>query len=175
MACRVAILCSLTPRMVVHAGKHSPALSNQHPASPNQGISAHPAIAHPDCMRSCGRKNRFPAVLILLMSSLPLSASMTSASLANASTHPPLAPINIQSPGHAEEGSELQSLRRDVATHPNDFISFETEFSANRFIAEHAPEAQRESQPRVIARGIFGYWRGKTMVVLPSLSAIIQR
>jgi hypothetical protein len=92
---------------------------------------------------------------------------MTTASLANASTHPPLAPINIQTPGHAEEASELQSLRRDVAAHPDEFISFETEFSANRFIAEHAPEAQREPEPRVLARGIFGYWRGKTMVVIP--------
>ena len=128
-----------------------------------------------NCMRSCRRKNGFPAVLILLMNSLPLSASLTTASLATASTHPPLAPINIQTPGHAEEAPELQSLRRDVAAHPDDFISFETESSANRFIAEHAPEAQREPEPRVLARGIFGYWRGKTMVVLPSLSAIIRR
>ena len=66
----------------------------------------------------------------------------------------------------------LDSLRRDVAAHPSDFITFETEASAGRFLAEHANEAYRETQPQVISRGILGYWGGKTLVVLPSLARI---
>ncbi len=107
------------------------------------------------------------------MSSLPLSALVTGASLATAATPPPLAALSI--PTYGEEASLLQSLRSDVAAHPGDFLSYETESSANRFLAEHAPEAQRETEPRVVARGVLGYWRGRTIVVLPSLSAIDRR
>jgi hypothetical protein len=63
----------------------------------------------------------------------------------------------------------FESLRRDVAIHPNDFLTFETQTTANHFIFEHV-DAFRETDRRVIQRGILGYWRGKTLVVLPSLS-----
>ena len=108
-------------------------------------------------------KHEFAAVLIFLTSSLPLSASLTTVSPR------PLAPISIQVQTPSEEAAVLDSLRRDVAAHPADFIPFETEFSAQQFIADHAPEAQPEKDPRVIERGVVGYWSGKTLVVLPSL------
>ncbi len=63
----------------------------------------------------------------------------------------------------------FESLRRDVAIHPNDFVTFETQTTANRFIFEHA-DALKETDRRVVQRGIMGYWRGKTLVVLPTLS-----
>jgi hypothetical protein len=63
----------------------------------------------------------------------------------------------------------LDSLRHDVAIHPNDFLTFETQTTADHFIFEHE-DAFRETDPRVIRRGILGYWRGKMLVVLPSLS-----
>jgi hypothetical protein len=63
----------------------------------------------------------------------------------------------------------FESLRRDVAVHPNDFLTFETQTTAKHFIFEHA-DAFRETDRRVIQRGILGYWRGKMLVVLPSLS-----
>ena len=104
------------------------------------------------------------------MSSLPISASLTSAA-----THSPLAPTATQAQSLGDETSVLESLKTDVAANPADFLPFETESSANRFLAEHAPEAQREAEPRVIARGILGYWRGKTVVVLPTLPTTSQR
>ena len=67
------------------------------------------------------------------------------------------------------------SLRRDVAAHPADFISFETEASALQFLADHSTEVMRETMPRVISRGIFGYWAGKTLVILPSLTVISRQ
>ncbi|MEO8736351.1 MAG: hypothetical protein ABI380_07400 [Edaphobacter sp.] len=66
--------------------------------------------------------------------------------------------------------SILESLRKDVARHPGDFVIFETQISANQFIRAHEDEAYRETEPRVVMRGILGYWRGKAIVVLPSLS-----
>ncbi len=63
----------------------------------------------------------------------------------------------------------LESLRHDVAVHPNDFVTFETQTTADHFISEHE-DAFRETDRRVIRRGILGYWRGKMLVVLPSLS-----
>ena len=69
----------------------------------------------------------------------------------------------------------LDSLRRDIAAHPAEFLTFETESSAQNFIADHEPEAQLEREPRVIARGILGYWFGKTLVVLPSLPTASRR
>ena len=58
-------------------------------------------------------------------------------------------------------------LNRDVQTF--DFITFETNFSLNQFIIEHE-DSYRETERRVILRGIVGYWQGKTLVILPSLS-----
>jgi len=70
----------------------------------------------------------------------------------------------------SESSSVLDSLREDVARHPNDFVTFETETAALRFIDEHALEAYRETEHRIIDRGVLGYWRGKALVVLPTLS-----
>lgn len=61
-----------------------------------------------------------------------------------------------------------ESLKNDVANHPNDFMRFETEAGADQFIAGHK-DAYRENEKRVLDRGIVGYWSGKTLVVLPSL------
>jgi hypothetical protein len=63
----------------------------------------------------------------------------------------------------------LESLRNDVAGHPSDFVIFETQTTANHFILDHE-DVLRETDKRVIQRGILGYWRGKMLVVLPSLS-----
>jgi hypothetical protein len=60
-----------------------------------------------------------------------------------------------------------QSLRRDVAKHPNDFVVFATETGANRFLVEHRDEVERETNGRLVWRGVVGYWQGKTLVVLP--------
>jgi hypothetical protein len=60
-----------------------------------------------------------------------------------------------------------QSLRRDVATHPNDFLVFATEIGANRFLVEHRDEVERETNGRLVWRGVVGYWQGKTLVILP--------
>ena len=61
-----------------------------------------------------------------------------------------------------------ESLRRDVAKHPGEFVVFATNQSgAERFVAEHPEDAEREKNSRVVARGVVGYWQGKTVVVLP--------
>lgn len=60
-----------------------------------------------------------------------------------------------------------ESLRRDVARHPGDFIVFATEAGAARFFVEHRDDVERETDPRIISRGVVGYWQGKTVVVLP--------
>jgi hypothetical protein len=60
-----------------------------------------------------------------------------------------------------------ESLRRDIQLHPGDFVVFETEFGAERFVAEHRADAQRERNERLVSRGVVGYWQGKVVVVLP--------
>jgi hypothetical protein len=60
-----------------------------------------------------------------------------------------------------------ESLRRDVALHPDDFIVFATEAGAKGFFAEHRNEEEIERDRKVRARGVVGYWQGKTIVVLP--------
>jgi hypothetical protein len=67
-----------------------------------------------------------------------------------------------------ESALMFESLKQDVLKHPADFITFETQASANRFIGEHE-DAQPEIERRIASRGIVGYWHGKTLVVLPSL------
>lgn len=79
------------------------------------------------------------------------------------------ATTSVQLQGTLDASAILESLRHDVAIHPNDFITFETQTTANHFILEHV-DALRETDRRVIQRGILGYWRGKMLVVLPSLS-----
>jgi hypothetical protein len=60
-----------------------------------------------------------------------------------------------------------ESLSRDVARHPNDFVVFVTEMGAEEFVAEHQVDAKRETDRRIVSRGVVGYWQGKTIVVLP--------
>jgi hypothetical protein len=67
-----------------------------------------------------------------------------------------------------------ESLRRDVARHPNDFIVFATEAGAKRFFAEHRDQEEMERDRKVRARGIVGYWQGKTIVVLPLAALATQ-
>ena len=101
---------------------------------------------------------------VVLMGALSASASTTPVS--ESSLAPPAA---LQGRSYSDEMAALESLREDVGRHPNDFMTFETRIAANRFIAEH-DGAYHETESRVIMRGIIGYWQGKTLVVLPSLS-----
>lgn len=69
---------------------------------------------------------------------------------------------------HVNDAAAMrESLRRDVALHPDDFIVFATEAGAKRFFAEHNDDVERETDSRMVARGVLGYWQGKTVVVLP--------
>jgi hypothetical protein len=77
--------------------------------------------------------------------------------------------LNSQALSTLDATAVLESLRHDVAIHPNDFVTFETQTTADHFISEHE-DAFKETDRRVIRRGILGYWRGKMLVVLPSLS-----
>lgn len=67
-----------------------------------------------------------------------------------------------------------ESLRRDVAQHPDDFIVFATAAGAKEFFAEHRDEEEIERDQKVSARGIVGYWQGKTIVVLPPAALATQ-
>ena len=78
--------------------------------------------------------------------------------------------LNVGRQSALDAKAIVQSLRHDVASHPNDFVTFETKTAASHFIAEHY-DAQRETDYRVIERGIAGYWRSKMLVVLPSIPA----
>lgn len=72
----------------------------------------------------------------------------------------------------------IDSLREDVSRHPNDFVSFQTQTAALRFIDEHGFEANRETARRMIKCGVLGYWRGKMVVVVPiswGLTAPIEK
>lgn len=108
------------------------------------------------------QKGRF-AVVILFTCSLQLHASTTPIKFYLTPSK-----ANSQIRSNDDALSISKSLRNDVANHPNDFITFETETGANQFIVKHR-DACRESEQRVIQRGIVGYWEGKTLVVLPSL------
>lgn len=68
-----------------------------------------------------------------------------------------------------EEQAVSQSLKRDVAQHPDEFVVFETREAAERFLRDHMPDSSRETEPAMVARGILGYWRGRTLVVVPPL------
>jgi hypothetical protein len=60
-----------------------------------------------------------------------------------------------------------ESLRSEVRRHPDDFIVFETEAGAKQFFAQHRNDVEHETDPRIIDRGVMGYWQDKTIVVLP--------
>ena len=77
-------------------------------------------------------------------------------------------PQKIVSGGGENDGTAMRrSLDRDVRLHPDDFIVFVTQAEAHRFLVEHRDDAQRETNERIVARGVVGYWQGKTLVVLP--------
>jgi hypothetical protein len=114
-------------------------------------------------MRLSGQRRCLPLIL-LFTSTLLLNASTTGIGSRPAPLWSRIRPQISDSATPI-----LESLRQSIANHPDDFITFETETSANRFIVEHE-NAYRETERRVILRGIVGYWQGKTLVVLPSLS-----
>jgi hypothetical protein len=60
-----------------------------------------------------------------------------------------------------------ESLRVEVARHPGDFIVFATEAGAKQFFMKHRDDVELETNPRIIDRGVMGYWQDKTIVVLP--------
>jgi hypothetical protein len=67
-----------------------------------------------------------------------------------------------------------ESLRRDVARHPGDFVVFATETGARQFFLEHRADADVENDPKMVARGVVGYWQGKTIVILPLPALAMQ-
>lgn len=102
-------------------------------------------------------------MVLLLTSALTLKASTTTI---ESRPTPLRSSIGVQD--HDSDIPMIESLRKDIASHPDDFIIFETETSANQFIVGHN-DVYRETERRVILRGIVGYYQGKTLVVLPSL------
>jgi len=60
-----------------------------------------------------------------------------------------------------------ESLRSEIARHPDDFVVFATEAGARQFFAKHRNDVEHETDPRIIDRGVVGYWQDKTIVVLP--------
>ena len=60
-----------------------------------------------------------------------------------------------------------ESLRRDASDHPGEFVVFLTRTGADHFVREHRDDVERETNSKVVSRGIVGYWQGKTLVVLP--------
>jgi len=96
--------------------------------------------------------------------------------LSNASTttiRPHIDPTkgSIRAQISEDASSIFESLEKDVSRHPDDFIVFETRMSADEFIMAHKDEAYYETEQRAVMRGILGYWRGKTIVILPRISA----
>ena len=82
----------------------------------------------------------------------------------------PVAPASgrVVDPGLAHDAGTMQeSLSRDVAQHPGEFIVFVTEAGAKQFLAKHQYDVERETNARIASRGVVGYWQGKTIVVLP--------
>jgi len=74
----------------------------------------------------------------------------------------------------AEVAQVSRSLREDVTRHPNDFVIFDTRTAANRFMVDHGTDVSRETEPRMLDSGVVGYWRGKTLVVLPIVSSMLD-
>lgn len=101
-----------------------------------------------------------------LTTALPLHSLTT-----QLSPRPVAPPTVLQRPLSFEDESVLDSLRKDVTHHPNDYVVFETYATASSFLASHWADAQPETEQRAVRRGIVGYWLDKTLVVLPSLSS----
>ena len=94
-----------------------------------------------------------------------LSAEASVVSLSRADT---LATKTIVEPATVDDAAAMQeSLRRDVAEHPEEFVVFATEAGANQFVVEHRNSVEMETSGKIISRGVVGYWQGKTIIVLP--------
>jgi hypothetical protein len=79
-----------------------------------------------------------------------------------------LASKAIVAPVRLDDAAAMQeSLRRDVAEHPEEFVVFPTEAGAYQFAAEHKTTVEMETSVMIISRGVVGYWQGKTIIVLP--------
>lgn len=102
-------------------------------------------------------------LVLMLMSSFAANATISTAWRT-----PPRSLVQVEDTD--DSGQAFESLRDDVFRHPDDFIAFATQTAANRFIKEHGSEINRETERRMVQRGVIGYWRGKTVVVLPLLS-----
>ena len=106
------------------------------------------------------------SLALLAMSAMPLHAARTTA-VPSAPT-PPLS-VLPQRLDDTTAVTILQSLRNDVAQHPSAYVTFETETAAHQFFLQH-PDACRETDRVMMTRGIVGYWRGRTLAVIPSLA-----
>jgi hypothetical protein len=76
----------------------------------------------------------------------------------------------------AETGDSafLESLRKDVKRHPGDFLTFATATEAKWFMEDHAAESRLETEQRMVERGVLGYWRGRTVIVLPAFPSKVR-
>jgi hypothetical protein len=74
----------------------------------------------------------------------------------------------IVAPSAISDARQLrESLRSEIARHPDDFVVFATEAGAKQFFAKHRSDVEHETDPKIIDRGVVGYWQDKTIVVLP--------
>lgn len=100
---------------------------------------------------------------VFLLMTLPCGASVTLPVHSQMSS-----PERLVVSSHIDDAAVMrESLRRDVALHPDDFIVFATEAGAKQFFADHNDDVEKEIDSRIVARGVLGYWQGKTVVVLP--------
>ena len=103
------------------------------------------------------------ACVALVLVGLPVRAEVAPLKMPDT-----LASRKIVAARAVDDGTAIrESLRRDIRLHPGDFVVFETEVGAARFVAEHRADAQPERNERLVSRGVVGYWQGKIVVVLP--------
>jgi hypothetical protein len=108
-------------------------------------------------------RTNFSWCAVVVLTGLSAEASVTTQTNVIVPT-----PRKIAAPAPLDDARMMQeSLSRDVARHPDDFIVFATEGGAEQFFATHRDDVERETDSRIILRGVVGYWRGKTLVVLP--------
>ncbi|WP_158944323.1 hypothetical protein [Granulicella sp. S190] len=106
---------------------------------------------------------RFLLSAVALLISFSAEASVVTLNRPDA-----LAAKTIVSPASVGDAAAMQeSLRRDVAEHPEEFVVFATEAGANQFAGEHRSAVEMETSGKIISRGVVGYWQGKMIVVLP--------
>jgi hypothetical protein len=117
----------------------------------------------------------FSLLVILCVSTI--AANATVSALRQRPSPPRVTPgrMNVVRAHKTEQSMEIQvsaSLRQDVSRHPNEFVVFETLTAASHFMQDHLVDVSRETEPRMIQSGVVGYWRGKTLVVLPIVSSM---